>query len=506
MKKLLLSALLLSATSATTFAQLAPGSLAPDFTVSAYQPWLSTAGLTNNGSYRLYDYLDAGYTVILDVSATWCGPCWNYHLTGALEDAYAAGGPAGFPGVSANTTDNLMVIWIEGDGSTADATMLDGSGAIGNWTNPNAAGQIQFPMANPIAATASTINSGFGIGYYPTVYKICPNRIVTEIGQANTAAIFTNIASCAPPASNPADVAALSYEGSLVHCQGAYTPEVKIQNNGTSPLTAATVTVTQGGTTVSTGTYSGSLATYGVATVTCTPIASFMGGALVVTVATAADANAANNGVNATVSTALVASNQYVTVNITTDRYATETSWTIKNSAGTTVASGGGYGPDLGAAGQTVETPVQANLTPNNCYTFEILDSFGDGICCQYGDGGYTIIDASGATLASGGTFGDSEQKVFKTGVTGLNEMETIALNVFPNPASDLVNVSFEANNNDFSVSLVDIQGRTIASKSFTNLVGSQLVSFSTESIAKGSYIVTVTSNGATTTKNVVVR
>ena len=125
---------------------------------------------------------------------------------------------------------------------------------------------------------------------------------------------------------------------------------------------------------------------------------------------------------------------------------------------------------------------------------------------CQYGDGAYTIVDASGATLASGGTFGDSEQKVFKTGVAGLNEMETIALNVFPNPASDLVNISFEANNNDFSVSLVDIQGRTIVSKSFTNLVGSQLVSFSTEDIAKGSYIVTVTSNGATTTKNVVVR
>jgi hypothetical protein len=506
MKKLLLSALLLSATSATTFAQLAPGSIAPDFTVSAYQPWLSTAGMTNNGSYKLYDYLDAGYTVILDVSATWCGPCWNYHLSGALEDAYAAHGPAGYPGVSATTTDDLMVIWIEGDGATADATMLDGSGAIGDWTNPNAAGQIQFPMANPITATANTINTNFNIAYFPTIYKICPNRIVSEIGQATAAAIYTSIGSCPPPASNPADVAALTYEGSLVHCQGAYTPEVKIQNNGTSPLTAATVTVTQGGTTVSTGTYSGSLATYGVATVTCTPIAAFTGGALVVTVATAADANAANNGVNATVSTALVAVNQYVTVNLTTDQYGSETSWTIKNAAGTTVASGTGFGPDLGAAGVTVRTPVQANLTPNTCYTFEILDSFGDGICCQYGDGGYTILDASGATLASGGTFGDSEQKVFKTGVAGLNEMETIAMNVFPNPASDLVNVSFEANNNDFSVSLVDIQGRTIATKSFTNLVGSQLVSFSTESIAKGSYIVTVTSNGATTTKNVVVR
>ena len=74
MKKLLLSAsLLISALGAQ--AQLAPGSIAPDFTVSAYQPWLSTAGMNNNGTYNLYDYLDAGYTVILDVSATWCGPC-----------------------------------------------------------------------------------------------------------------------------------------------------------------------------------------------------------------------------------------------------------------------------------------------------------------------------------------------------------------------------------------------------------------------------------------------
>lgn len=513
MKKLLLSTLLFSATSISTFAQLAPGSLAPDFTVSAYQTWLATEGMSNNGTYRLYDYLDAGYTVILDVSATWCPPCWSYHLSGALEDAYAAHGPAGYPGVSANTTDDLMVIWIDGDGATADATMTIGAGSLAtppngpvNWITPTANNNIQFPMANPIAATANTINSGFGIGYYPTIYKICPNRLVTEIGQASAANIYTSIATCPPPASNPADVSALSYEAALVHCEGSYTPIVKIQNNGTSPLTAATVTVTQAGTTVSTGTYTGTLATYATATVNCSAITNFMGGALVVTVTTAGDASAANNAINATISSAMIASNQYVTVNLTTDRYGSETSWTIKNAAGTTVALGIGFGPDLGAAGVTVQTPVQANLVPNTCYTFEIVDTYGDGICCQYGNGSYAIVDASGATLASGGEFGDSEQKVFKTGVAGLNELETIALNVFPNPASDLVNVSFEANNNDFSVSLIDIQGRTIASKSFTNLVGSQLVSFSTESIAKGSYIVTVTSNGATTTKNVVVR
>jgi hypothetical protein len=87
-----------------------------------------------------------------------------------------------------------------------------------------------------------------------------------------------------------------------------------------------------------------------------------------------------------------------------------------------------------------------------------------------------------------------------------VNEMETIALNVYPNPASGLLNVSFEANNADFVITLTDLQGRVISSKEMANLNGTQLVTFSTENVASGSYIVTVASNGSQTTKNVVVR
>jgi hypothetical protein len=134
------------------------------------------------------------------------------------------------------------------------------------------------------------------------------------------------------------------------------------------------------------------------------------------------------------------------------------------------------------------------------------LDVYGDGICCSYGNGAYSITDALGTIVASGAEFAASEQKAFKTGVLGLNEMETIALNVYPNPASGLLNVSFEANNADFVITLTDLQGRVISSKEMANLNGTQLVTFSTENVASGSYIVTVASNGTKTTKNVVVR
>ena len=70
-------------------AQLANGSIAPDFTVVDL----------DGTSHTLYDYLDAGQTVFLDFSAIWCPPCWSYHESHELKDVYENHGPSGLPGV-----------------------------------------------------------------------------------------------------------------------------------------------------------------------------------------------------------------------------------------------------------------------------------------------------------------------------------------------------------------------------------------------------------------------
>ena len=77
---------------------------------------------------------------------------------------------------------------------------------------------------------------------------------------------------------------------------------------------------------------------------------------------------------------------------------------------------------------------------------------------------------------------------------------------MYPNPASDAINVSFEAANADYSVDVLDIQGRVIASQVVSNVNGAQVVTFATENMAKGNYIVRIASNGFTSTKSVVVR
>ena len=96
---------------------------------------------------------------------------------------------------------------------------------------------------------------------------------------------------------------------------------------------------------------------------------------------------------------------QDVTLTIVLDNYPGETTWTI-TSGGLTYASGGPYA----GAGSTV---TEINCLNDGCYDFNIFDSYGDGICCAYGNGSYSLEDASGNILASGGSFGSSETTNF---------------------------------------------------------------------------------------------
>jgi hypothetical protein len=90
----------------------------------------------------------------------------------------------------------------------------------------------------------------------------------------------------------------------------------------------------------------------------------------------------------------------------------------------------------------------------------------------------------------------------------GLNKLDlNNYFSVYPNPATDILTVDFEATNNeDYAVSILDLQGRVISSQNLTALNGAQKVTFDVNNLAKGSYVVTVSSNGMTSTKNVVIK
>jgi hypothetical protein len=105
-------------------------------------------------------------------------------------------------------------------------------------------------------------------------------------------------------------------------------------------------------------------------------------------------------------------SDNEVTLAITFDNYPEETSWSLVTDGGTTVASGS-YST-ANADGSTVTETV---CLPNDCYTFTINDAYGDGICCTYGSGSYTLTGPSG-NIASGGSFTSFEATDFCFGNT----------------------------------------------------------------------------------------
>ena len=95
------------------------------------------------------------------------------------------------------------------------------------------------------------------------------------------------------------------------------------------------------------------------------------------------------------------------TMTVVLDNYPSEFSWVLTDANGTTVASEG-Y---AGLTG-TVETTY---CLPEGCYDLTVNDSFGDGICCAYGNGSYTLT-VVGTVVASGGDFGSTETTNFCTG------------------------------------------------------------------------------------------
>lgn len=142
-----------------------------------------------------------------------------------------------------------------------------------------------------------------------------------------------------------------------------------------------------------------------------------------------------------------------VDLTITFDNYPEETSWTIKDAGGNTVESGGTYNsqPD----GSTIN--LTFTLTGGD-YTFTINDSYGDGICCSYGSGSYSLSSGS-TTIVSGGSFGSSESTGFCIeGSSGDSQAPTTPTNLTAsNTTQTTTDLSWNASSDNVGVTEYEI-------------------------------------------------
>lgn len=241
-------------------------------------------------------------------------------------------------------------------------------------------------------------------------------------------------------------------ETSCADTPAPVTAQFSLYNRGTSTLTSAVITYSVNGGPQQTTNWSGNLAQDKYAIISI-PSGAGSGtiSATITSVNGAADQRATNNSASVVLGNTAPVSSTNFKFELQLDYYGSETSWDLKNSSGTVLYSGGNYpdgDPDFPAL-------ITQNwvLPLNDCYTFTINDSYGDGIYVD--EGFYRIKNSTGAIVVAGNEFTDVQQKQFKVlGALSTSEVtkDKNTAGVYPNPVSDVLNVTNVANNTKYEI------------------------------------------------------
>lgn len=280
------------------------------------------------------------------------------------------------------------------------------------------------------------------------------------------------------------------------NCSDEVTPVFTLMNLGTTTLVSCTINYLLNNGSTSTINWTGSLNTNQTAAINL-PTLTANNGTNTLTVwitnvnGTANDDVTNNN--SATYDFNAISGNaSSFSLNIVLDEYPEETTWDIQDNAGNILASGIGY------TGGTVDLDV---CVAAGCYEFTIYDDYGDGICCLYGEGSYSVINPNGVEVAAGGEFSDSETTTICTNTVDVNEsIDNTQLIVYPNPAGDVLRVQTESA--AFEIRLYDSVGRMVLNQ----FNSTSQATLSTSNLSEGVYTLTVVSEKGTYNRQVVIK
>lgn len=169
---------------------------------------------------------------------------------------------------------------------------------------------------------------------------------------------------------------------------------------------------------------------------------------------------------------------------VATDQYASETSFEITNASGTAIVHGGPWPNN-----PTVRPRIYTFDPAAGCYTITVYDAYGDGINSSYGAGYISLSNADGEIFHHNGKFA-SEVSFFLnvtsdgTGSVDILSADNANLNLYPNPASDQLNIS--CSEEILSLDVYDLSGRNVMS------LKGDVKSINTSNLSNGIYTLRV--------------
>ena len=469
------------------------GSWAFRFNWRSPNPSCSTTAGSPNGSYNqtvsgstlrasssesdmeLVEITDASF-FINNSNLVWAG--WNRSTTQVPNVNFGIHHPSG----------DIQKVCREDDGAYRASVNFNGNSSTKMWyidqwelgvTEPgssgsglyNETGHLIGMLSGGGAACSGTVNNGapdyygrFGVAW--NFGSSTSSRLKEWLDPSDSG---IEILDQYPPLqtyNNDASASAGSGNSSEI-CGEDFMPQVTLINSGDLPLTSADISYYFDSETSTSTSWTGNLAN-GESVVVATPTYSNLSeGSHSFTINVSnpngiADENTLNDSFvfNFEVSPAYTTST--VVFNILTDNYGDETTWSLTDSSGNEVSSG----PATPYADDTTyqETITIPNF--NECYTFTIFDSAGDGICCGwFGDGSYNLEDENANVIIIGGEFSTSESVVFSAqNPLSVNEFGLDSLiDVYPNPVNDNLTIKMTNVNENVDYEIFNTLGQQMA-------------------------------------------